>query len=144
MYCTSPVSWPVAKGLDKMLGEHKLRRFNNEELKQILELHSSQALSKHSPSDIPAGVTGFDNKISRILTNAMTIQNAPITDIYTSTTDVFMVYLETRFDAQTIRQIQEAGFSRIPVAYSKNQPVVIGMLLVKTVLAVDPCEMTIG
>ena len=74
----------------------------------------------------------------------MTIQNAPITDIYTSTTDVFMVYLETRFDAQTIRQIQEAGFSRIPVAYSKNQPVVIGMLLVKTVLAVDPCEMTIG
>ena len=127
-----------------MLGEHKLRRFNNEELKQILELHSSQALSKHSPADIPAGVTGFDNGITRILTSAMTIQKAPITDIYTSSIDVYKVYLDTKFDTQTFRQIQDAGFSRIPVAYSKTQPVVIGMLLVKTVLAVNPNERTIG
>ena len=29
MYCTAPISWPIAKLLDFILGEHKLTRFNN-------------------------------------------------------------------------------------------------------------------
>lgn len=36
MYITSPITWPIAKGLDMWMGEHKVRRFNNTELSTLL------------------------------------------------------------------------------------------------------------
>lgn len=29
MYVTAPISWPIAKVLDRLIGEHKASRFNN-------------------------------------------------------------------------------------------------------------------
>ena len=40
MYITSPITWPIAKGLDMWLGGHKVTRFNNAQLKEIIHLHS--------------------------------------------------------------------------------------------------------
>lgn len=36
MWITSPVSWPVAKLLDCILGEHKLTRFSNTQFKALV------------------------------------------------------------------------------------------------------------
>jgi metal transporter CNNM len=44
MYITSPISWPIAKLLDKMMGEHELQRFSNDELRRLIVLHSKAAL----------------------------------------------------------------------------------------------------
>lgn len=55
-----------------------------------------------------------------------------------------MLYLETKFDLETAQMINDCGFSRIPIAYSKGYPVVVGVLLVKTVLGVDFTDETIG
>jgi metal transporter CNNM len=38
-YITSPISWPIAKSLDAMLGEHKLTRFTNDQLKGLVKMH---------------------------------------------------------------------------------------------------------
>ena len=40
MIATSPVSYPLAKILDMLLGEHKATRFNNSQLSAIIEMHS--------------------------------------------------------------------------------------------------------
>lgn len=109
-----------------------------------MELHSAQALSHYHKKDIPAGVTGFDDAVMRIMTGAMTSSKSQIKDIYTPISKVFIIYLDTMFNLKTALQILEAGFSRIPVAHSKEKPVIVGTLLVKTVLAVDLQEKTIG
>ena len=44
MYATAPVSWPIAKVLDMILGEHKLTRFNNSQLRAIVDMHCKSAL----------------------------------------------------------------------------------------------------
>ena len=44
MYTTAPISWPIAKLLDFILGEHKLTRFNNAQLRAIVDLHCQRAL----------------------------------------------------------------------------------------------------
>ena len=54
------------------------------------------------------------------MTGAMSIGEAPINDIYTMISKVEMLYLDTLFDAGTVEKITQAGFSRIPVAYSKQ------------------------
>lgn len=71
------------------------------------------------------------------MTGAMSIGEAPINDIYTMISKVEMLYLDTLYDAGTVEKITQAGFSRIPVAYSKQYPVIVGVLLVKKLLSVE-------
>jgi len=44
MCFTAPISWPLSKLLDRLLGEHKLTRFSAPELKTIIELHSKSMI----------------------------------------------------------------------------------------------------
>jgi len=46
MAFTSPISWPLSKLLDRLLGGHKLTRFSAPELITIIELHSKAMIEK--------------------------------------------------------------------------------------------------
>ena len=46
MYISSPISFPIAKVLDVLLGEHSKSRFMNNDLKALIELHTINALEK--------------------------------------------------------------------------------------------------
>jgi metal transporter CNNM len=58
MYATAPITWPIAKCLDYILGEHESVRYNNMELKEILELHRKKKLDQHGEV---AENTGLDD-----------------------------------------------------------------------------------
>lgn len=53
MYITSPITWPIAKALDVWMGEHKAQRFKNQELQELLKLHSEEAIGKLNESHLP-------------------------------------------------------------------------------------------
>lgn len=44
MYVSSPISFPIAKLLDFLLGKHTKSRFINSDLKALIELHTFNAL----------------------------------------------------------------------------------------------------
>lgn len=44
MYITSPITWPIAKGLDLWMGEHKAQRFANSDLPILMKMHSKEEL----------------------------------------------------------------------------------------------------
>lgn len=46
MYLSSPISFPIAKLLDFLLGQHSKSRFLNNDLKALIELHTINALEK--------------------------------------------------------------------------------------------------
>lgn len=46
MYITSPITWPFGKLLDLWMGEHTAQRFKNQELQELLKLHSEEAIGK--------------------------------------------------------------------------------------------------
>ena len=56
MFLTGILSWPISKMLDCCLGAHgAAKRYNNDELKAIVKIHSEQALkelSKNSHTEI--------------------------------------------------------------------------------------------
>ena len=51
MKATCFISWPLAKLLDKIMGEHEIPRFNNSELNHLVKLHSKEALVDASIED---------------------------------------------------------------------------------------------
>ena len=43
-----------------------------------------------------------------------------------------------------MRMINNLGFSRVPVALSEENPIIIGILLVKSLIAVETKDLTIA
>lgn len=78
------------------------------------------------------------------MTNVIASSQVPISEICTSIRKVEKFNLDTRIDNATIEQVLELGFSRIPVNYSKNHQIIIGILLVKSLLLVERNGKTIA
>lgn len=63
MVATGIISYPIAKILDALLGEHHYTRFTNKDLKALIDMHSQKALielnaEKHDPE---SGLKHFSN-----------------------------------------------------------------------------------
>jgi hypothetical protein len=72
MYITAPITWPIAKGLDLWMGEHKAQRFSNMELSELIKLHSITAIKSIGVHHVPEGVQGLDQNAINVMTNVMT------------------------------------------------------------------------
>lgn len=82
MYLSAPITWPIAKVLDMLVGEHKMTRFNNAQLKEIIQLHHKESLELVH-AEIPEGVTGLDKSQVQVMTGAVDLGTLSIHDIYT-------------------------------------------------------------
>lgn len=142
MYVTAPITWPIAKCLDLILGEHECVRYNNMELKEILELHRKKKLSQQH-GEVEEN-TGLDDTQLNIMHGAMNLGELRINDIYTPISKVLPVYLDTAFNYETLKMISETGYSRVPVALSVEYPYIIGILLVKRILMNEVTYSTLG
>lgn len=71
MYITLPISWPIAKLLDLLMGEHELQRYNNEELRNLILLHTKQALQEMDEDHLPDDVEGLNRVQSKMIEGAL-------------------------------------------------------------------------
>jgi len=78
------------------------------------------------------------------MTNALTKGDQKINDIYTQNSEVYKVFLDTKFTQTLIKQIADKGFSRIPVAFSEEKPIIVGILLTKSCIAIEVNDLTIA
>lgn len=69
MWLTAPISWPIGKLLDKVMGEHTIQRYDNDQLRYLILLHSKQALEgmDHLGDD----VEGLENDQARMIAGAL-------------------------------------------------------------------------
>lgn len=58
------ICYPISLILDKLLGEHDLTRFKNDQLKTLVQLHSKKALEELQINmSMDMGLTGMQSKI---------------------------------------------------------------------------------
>ena len=74
MKITSPISWPLAKILDLIMGEHEITRVNNVELKHLIKLHTKDALRDVSFNGDGEDV-GLDNHQAEMIAGALTLES---------------------------------------------------------------------
>ncbi|KAI1634416.1 hypothetical protein F4809DRAFT_527553 [Biscogniauxia mediterranea] len=128
MYIMAPVAWPTAKLLDWLLGQDHGTVYKKSGLKTLVTLHKS--------------LGEVDERLNQdevtIISAVLDLKHKAVEEVMTPMSDVFIMAEDTVLDEQTIDQILDAGYSRIPIHQSGNPTNFVGMLLVKILITYDP------
>ena len=133
MYATAPVSVPMAKLLDWILGDngnHFLLK--KTELHALVDLHAEGAGGHLEADEV------------NIMKGALAFSERPVYEIMTPIVKCFMIELHRNLDFTLMNEIFKSGYSRIPV-YDNNLPAtdnIVGLLIVKDLILLDPEEET--
>ena len=141
MKLTMPVSYPIAKVLDMILGEHKITRYNASQLAAIIEIHSMKSLdiikghieTKGFGKNVSVGLNMHQTKmIKGVLVDWRT---TTANQVYKKAAKIYMLSCERVVNEELMREIKKKNYSRIPVYYGDiNRKLVIGILLVKSLV----------
>lgn len=129
MWITSPVAWPTAKLLDKILGEDHGTTYKKAGLKSLVTLHKTLGAT---PGD------RLNQDEVTIISAVLDLKDKPVGSIMTPMDDVFTMSSDTILNEEEMDNILSAGYSRIPIHSPGNPTNFVGMLLVKILITYDP------
>uniref|UniRef100_A0A8C8VEX3 Metal transporter n=1 Tax=Pelusios castaneus TaxID=367368 RepID=A0A8C8VEX3_9SAUR len=127
MMMTFPASYPVSKLLDCVLGQEIGTVYNREKLLEMLR------------------VTDPYNDLVKeelnIIQGALELRTKMVEDVMTPLRDCFMIAAEAVLDFNTMSEIMESGYTRIPV-FEGDRSNIVDLLFVKDLAFVDPDDCT--
>lgn len=123
MLLTFPLSYPISKLLDLILGAEIGTVYDKKRLIELLR------------------VTNDENDLVKeefdIVTGALIYKDKTVKHVMTKLEDVYMLPIETVLDFDTVADIREYGYSRIPV-YQGDKKNIVHILFAKDLMFVDP------
>lgn len=118
-----PISYPISKLLDSILGKGHKTLFRRAELKTLVDFHGDEA--------------GKGGELTRyettIIGGALELTKKTASQAMTPIEDVFALSVNDKLDMKTMRMIIARGHSRVPI-YAGEKENIIGLLLVKNLL----------
>merc|ERR1719312_1784134 len=123
MLVTSPLSWPISKVLDLLLGSEIGTVYNKERLMELLKVTDQY--------------NDLEKDEVNIVTGALVLKQKCVKDVMTKLDDCYMLPLESTLDFETVSEIKAQGYSRIPV-YEKERTNIVYILFAKDLLFIDP------
>ncbi|KAI5294629.1 hypothetical protein KEM52_003568 [Ascosphaera acerosa] len=128
MRLMSPVAWPIALLLDRLLGHGQPTVYKKAGLKTLVTLHKT------------LGVAGeqLNSDEVTIISAVLDLKEKPVGSIMTPIQTVFTMSVDAVLNQETMDLILSQGYSRIPIHTSDNSENFVGMLLVKMLITYDP------
>ncbi|NXK70808.1 CNNM4 protein, partial [Sylvietta virens] len=127
MLVTFPLSFPISKLLDCILGQEIGTVYNREKLVEMLK------------------VTEPYNDLVReelnMIQGALELRTKTVEDVMTPLQNCFMINSDAILDFNTMSEIMESGYTRIPV-YEDERSNIMDILYVKDLAFVDPDDCT--
>ena len=127
MVATFPLSFPISKLLDCILGEEIGSVYNRERLRELLIVTQENIDLIKDEVNIIAG--------------ALELSKKTVKDIMTELDDVYMLSEKAVLDFETVSEIMKTGYTRIPV-YEKEKNNIVAILNIKDLAFVDPDDRT--
>ena len=124
MLITAPLSFPISKILDCILGTEIGTVYNKQRLMELLKVTEQY--------------NGLEKDEINIVTGALVLKQKCVKDVMTNIEDCYMLPIESILDFETISEIKEQGYSRIPVYQGGDRKKVVYILFAKDLLFVDP------
>lgn len=125
MVLTFPLSYPIAKILDYILGEEIGSVYNRERLKELIRVQTGD----------------LDKDEVNIISGALELRKKTVGEVMTHIEDAFMLSLDAVLNFETVSEIMKSGFSRIPV-YDGTRTNIVTLLYIKDLAFVDPDDNT--
>jgi metal transporter CNNM len=133
LFITWPVSYPIGKLLDWSLGgSHGKAFFRRAELKEFVTLHGE------APEEEGATESVLTTEECQVIHGALDMAHKTAETAMTPLDKVFQISADAPFDRVLLKQIIEAGHSRVPVYESDSNRNIIGLILVKELLMHEP------
>lgn len=127
-----PISFPLSKLLDRCFGDHDTPRMNRDELKTLVSIHGSDA-------------GGLDPQQVKFIHGAIDVKAELVEQHMIPMERVFSLSEDTKLSRNTIKEMVRKGYSRVPIYRGSDPNALVGILLVKKLLDVEPSEdLTIG
>ncbi|GAA5844786.1 hypothetical protein JCM9279_002920 [Rhodotorula babjevae] len=126
MYLEFPIAYPIAKLLDRLLGEEQGVTYKKAELKTFVGLHKQ------------FGEETLNDDEVTIISSVLELGGKSVADIMTPLEDIYSLPSDTKLDHTAVDQILVSGHSRIPVHIPENKTDFVGMLIVKKLISYDP------
>jgi len=122
-----PITWPISKLLDVLLGHHSGTYFRRSQLKELVKLHGVKTEENEDPLT--------HNEII-IIRGVLEMKDKTVGAVMTPRNRVFMLPETTVLTDETLQMLQEKGFSRIPIQAADNPEDIVGALVVKKLIRV--------
>ncbi|CAA2964038.1 DUF21 domain-containing protein At5g52790-like [Olea europaea var. sylvestris] len=126
-----PLSYPISKLLDFLLGKGHSVLLRRAELKTFVDMHANQAGK--------GGELTYDE--TTIISGALDLTQKTAKDAMTPLNGVFSLDLNAKLDNDTLSLIISKGHSRVPV-YSRSPSNIVGLVLVKNLIKRRPEDET--
>ena len=98
MLVTAPLSFPISKILDCILGTEIGTVYNKQRLMELLKVTEQY--------------NGLEKDEINIVTGALVLKQKSVKDVMTNIEDCYMLPIESTLDFETISEIKEQGYSR--------------------------------
>ncbi|XP_074494920.1 metal transporter CNNM4 isoform X1 [Sebastes fasciatus] len=127
MLLTFPLSWPISKLLDCVLGQEIGTVYNREKLVEMLK--------------VTEPYNDLVKEELNMIQGALELRTKTVEDAMTAIGNCFMIHSDTVLDFNTMSEIMESGYTRIPV-YEHERSNIVDILYVKDLAFVDPDDCT--
>ncbi|KAG0654293.1 hypothetical protein C6P46_001813 [Rhodotorula mucilaginosa] len=126
MYIEFPIAYPIAKLLDRLLGEEQGVTYKKAELKTFVGLHRQ------------FGEETLNDDEVTIISSVLELGDKSVAQIMTPLEDIYSLPVDTKLSQTVVDQILASGHSRIPIHAPGNPTDFVGMLIVKKLISYDP------
>ncbi|MBN3295776.1 CNNM1 protein, partial [Amia calva] len=127
MVISFPISYPISKLLDTILHQEISNFYTREKLLEMLRVTDPyHDLVKEELN---------------IIQGALELRTKTVEDVLTPLNDCFMLVLDAVLDFNTMSEIMQSGYTRIPV-YENERSNIVDILFVKDLAFVDPDDCT--
>lgn len=127
MLLTFPLSFPVSKLLDYLLGQEIGTVYNREKLVEMLK--------------VTEPYNDLDKEELNMIQGALELRTKTVEDVMTPLANCFLIQADAVLDFNTMSEIMESGYTRIPV-YDEERSNIVDILYVKDLAFVDPDDCT--
>lgn len=127
MLLTFPLSWPISKLLDCVLGQEIGTVYNREKLVEMLK--------------VTEPYNDLVKEELNMIQGALELRTKTVEDVMTPLGNCFMISSDAVLDFNTMSEIMESGYTRIPV-YEQERSNIVDILFVKDLAFVDPDDCT--
>ncbi|XP_030647228.1 metal transporter CNNM4 [Chanos chanos] len=127
MLLTFPLSYPISKLLDCVLGQEIGTVYNREKLVEMLK--------------VTEPYNDLVKEELNMIQGALELRTKTVEDVMTPLNNCFMIHSDAVLDFNTMSEIMESGYTRIPV-YEDERSNIVDILFVKDLAFVDPDDCT--